>query len=204
MRHRRHTVADVLSHEGLTHTRLSERPWYREPETFIALAALVVSISAVAIGLYEASLQRQHDRAEVYPRLSIATVTSTGGATISVINGGIGPAIVSSITVSVDGKPRRDWADVLTALLGRDPGPLSNMTIADEAIRAGDRAQMVGMPPAAMPADFWNAIGRVSIAICYQSLYDEAWTLEVKRLGKDPDVRTPVKSCAPQPHDAAF
>jgi len=30
-----------------------DRPWYREPETFIAVAALVVSISAVAVGIYE-------------------------------------------------------------------------------------------------------------------------------------------------------
>jgi len=28
-----------------------DRPWYREPETFIAVAALVVSISAVAVGI---------------------------------------------------------------------------------------------------------------------------------------------------------
>lgn len=44
-----------------------DRPWYREPETFIAVAALVVSVSAVAVGLYEAQLQRAHDRAEVWP-----------------------------------------------------------------------------------------------------------------------------------------
>jgi hypothetical protein len=32
------------------------RRWYSEPETFIAVAALVVSISAVVVGVYEASL----------------------------------------------------------------------------------------------------------------------------------------------------
>src|SRR5690242_1629174 len=32
------------------------RPWYLEPETFIAVAALVVSCSAVGVGLYEAHL----------------------------------------------------------------------------------------------------------------------------------------------------
>jgi hypothetical protein len=56
-------------------------PWYREPETFIAVAALVVSVSAVAVGLYEARLQRTHDRAEVWPHVEISTfVTPTGAS----------------------------------------------------------------------------------------------------------------------------
>src|SRR5438552_4266118 len=51
-----------------------DRPWYREPETFIAVAALVVSVSPVAVGLYEAKLQRAHDRAEVWPHVEISDV----------------------------------------------------------------------------------------------------------------------------------
>jgi hypothetical protein len=35
-----------------------DRPWYREPETFIAIAALIVSVSAMVVGIYEAALQR--------------------------------------------------------------------------------------------------------------------------------------------------
>jgi len=38
-----------------------DRSWYREPETFIAIAALIVSVSAMVVGIYEAA----HDRAEV-------------------------------------------------------------------------------------------------------------------------------------------
>src|SRR3982751_1653555 len=87
--------------------------WYRQPETFIAVAALVVSISAVVVGLYEASLQRAHDRAEVWPHLEISTFTSSSGASISLVNNGIGPAIIKSVVVTVDGKPQRVWHDVL-------------------------------------------------------------------------------------------
>src|SRR2546425_6810638 len=63
-----------------------DRPWYREPETFIAVAALVVSISAVAIGLYEAQLQRAHDRAEVWPHVEISTFVTPKGASLFVEN----------------------------------------------------------------------------------------------------------------------
>ena len=76
------------------------RPWYREPETFIAVAALIVSVSAVAVGLYEAQLQRAHDRAEVWPHVEISTYTTPQGASLFVENTGIGPAIIKSIVVT--------------------------------------------------------------------------------------------------------
>ena len=43
------------------------RPWYTQPETFVAIAALIVSLSALGVGVYEASLQRSHDRAKDCP-----------------------------------------------------------------------------------------------------------------------------------------
>jgi hypothetical protein len=33
----------------------ANKPWYRETETFIAIAALIVSLSAVVVGIYEAA-----------------------------------------------------------------------------------------------------------------------------------------------------
>ena len=93
-----------------------DRPWYREPETFIAVAALVVSVSAVAVGLYEAQLQRAHDRADVWPHVEISTFVTPKGASLFVENTGLGPAIIKSVVVTVDGKPRRSWDDVLRAL----------------------------------------------------------------------------------------
>lgn len=83
----------------------TERRWYTEPETFIAIAALIVGISAVAVGLYEASLQRYHDRAEVWPHLEIQVFTKQTGADIDLQTTGIGLAIVKSVTVTVEGKP---------------------------------------------------------------------------------------------------
>jgi two-component system, cell cycle sensor histidine kinase and response regulator CckA len=87
----------------------ADRPWYREPETFIAVAALVVSVSAVAVGLYEARLQRTHDRAEVWPHVEISTFVTPTGASLSVDNTGLGPAIIKSVVVTVDGKARSNW-----------------------------------------------------------------------------------------------
>ena len=122
-----------------------DRPWYREPETFIAVAALVVSVSAVAVGLYEAQLQRAHDRAEVWPHVEISTFVTPKGASLFVENTGLGPAIIKSVVVTVDGKPRRNWDDVLRALGDSARAAMSTTTVVDHALRGGERTALVGL-----------------------------------------------------------
>jgi len=141
------------------------RRWYAEPETFIAVAALVVSVSAVVVGIYEASLQRHHDRAEVWPHLEIQVFTKEGGAQIDLENSGIGPALVQSVTVTVDGKPMSSWSDVLRSLNGADPAPFGNFSAVGHGLRPGDRLSLIDMPIPDMPHDFWNSIGRVGVSV---------------------------------------
>lgn len=161
-----------------------DRPWYREPETFIAIAALVVSVSAVVVGIYEAALQRRHDRAEVWPHLELTTFTTTNGASLSVTNTGIGPALIKSVVVTVDGERSHNWNEVLTALLGHAPAEgFSNSTIAESALRPGDKVMLVGLPNADMPPGFWTAVHRVGLTVCYSSVFDEYWVMRDAGIG---------------------
>jgi len=160
-----------------------DRPWYREPETFIAVAALIVSLSAVVVGIYEAALQRKHDRAEVWPHLEITTFVMPNGAMLSVENTGIGPAIVRSVVVTLDGKPTHNWNEVLTGLLGHPPAPFSNSTIAESAVRPGVKTTLVGIPLEDRPPDFLKAVARVGISICYSSVFEEYWMLHDDHVG---------------------
>jgi hypothetical protein len=174
------------------------RPWYREPETFIAVAALIVSVSAVVVGIYEAQLQRQHDRAEVWPHLEMTTLTSANGATLSVGNTGIGPALIKSVVVTVDGKPAHNWTEVMTALLGHEPpAPFSNSTIAESALRPGDKVTMLGLPNADMPPGFWKSVHRVGLSVCYSSVFGEYWQLRDSAIGGRTRWET-VDHCPPQ------
>lgn len=160
-----------------------DRPWYREPESFIALAALVVSVSAVVVGIYEASLQRTHDRAEVWPHVELATVVSSTGATLSLENGGIGPAIIKSVVITVDSRSRRQWDDVLAALMGSAPKAYSHVTVVDHALRAGEKTVVLALDGKDMPPQFWQAMGRVGVTICYSSVFNESWELIVPHVG---------------------
>ena len=172
------------------------RPWYREPETFIAVAALVVSVTAVIVGFYEASLQRKHDRAEVWPRVEIGTFTEPAGAVVQLENTGIGPALIKSITVTADDKPQHNWPEVLHTLLGRDASVRSNQTVADHGVRAGEHVLLLGIDKAEMPPKFWPWIQRVTVRVCYASVFDESWVVTA-RLGSANKWET-VEKCPAQ------
>jgi len=166
-----------------------DRPWYREPETFIAVAALVVSVSAVAVGLYEAQLQRAHDRAEVWPHVEISTFVTPKGASLFVENTGLGPAIIKSVVVTVDGKPRRNWDDVLRAL--------------GDSARAAMSTTTVGLDRLALPPHFWEWVARVAVTVCYSSVFNESWVVNDDHLGGTSTWRS-VAACPSQASGADF
>ena len=153
----------------------TDRPWYREPETFVAVAALIVSITAVTVGIYEASLQRRHDTAEVWPHLEISTWVSDSSATLRLENTGLGPAIVKSVDVKVDGKSQHNWDEALRAWYGGDPPPHSSATTFQHALRPGDQTVVLGIRVRDLPAGFWTKVRRITLTVCYASVFDQFW-----------------------------
>ncbi|MEO7086213.1 MAG: hypothetical protein ABI442_07780 [Gemmatimonadaceae bacterium] len=179
-----------------------DRPWYREPESFIALAALIVSLSAVVVGIYEASLQRTHDRAEVWPHVELSTYTSPQSVSVGVENTGIGPAIIHYTVVSVDGKPAANWHDVLKASLGDAPAQFNTSTVADRSMRAGDKSTLIELPTSVLRPGFLRQAARISIALCYSSVFGDSWMM-TGHLG-DRAVSTSVHTCPAQPSNVDF
>jgi hypothetical protein len=173
------------------------RRWYTEPETFVALTALVVSISAVAVGIYEASLQRKHDVAEVWPHVELSVYTTPTGASLSLQNSGIGPAIIKSVVVTVDGRRRRNWPDAAQALLGGTPVLTQTSTVVERGVRPGDNITMVAVSATSLTPRFWQVIGRLAVSVCYASVFDDHWLLSDDHVG-GMSTWTQVSAC-PQP-----
>jgi hypothetical protein len=151
------------------------RKWYTEPESFVAIAALVVSLSALGVGVYEANLQRQHDRAEVWPHLEVELFVDESGAKLQAENTGLGPAVVESIDVSLDGKPQNNWPAVLLSLTGDSLRSYSNNTVYEHGIRPGDRVTLLGLPVASLPKPFWEKMKHIVVTICYRSVFGDRW-----------------------------
>lgn len=83
-------------------------------DAMAAIIAALIGLLALCVSGYTAYIQRQQVRAQVWPYLKIGQ--STFPPSIYVANQGVGPAIVHSVEVLVDGKPQPDWTHVFTAV----------------------------------------------------------------------------------------
>jgi len=68
-----------------------------------ALIAAMIGVLALFVSGYTAYIQRQQVRAQVWPYLLVSNYDTE--FSIKVLNKGVGPAIVQSVQVWVDGKP---------------------------------------------------------------------------------------------------
>src|SRR5215210_6210753 len=92
-------------------------------DRIMAVSAVVVALASLTVALYEARTNREYQKVSVWPYVKQSNAWVPGEPyTRNIANLGVGPALVKSFQVSVDGTPRRDWAEVSRALNGQ-PNP---------------------------------------------------------------------------------
>lgn len=82
-------------------------------DALAAIIAALIGLLALCVSGYTAYVQRQQVRAQVWPHLSVGQ--SDFPPSLTVVNQGVGPALVRSVEVLVDGKPQPDWEHVFAA-----------------------------------------------------------------------------------------
>ncbi len=83
-------------------------------DALAAIIAALVGLLALCVSGYTAYIQREQVRAQVWPYLLAGN--DDGDQSIYVYNKGVGPAIVKTAQIFIDGKAQTDWVHVLTAL----------------------------------------------------------------------------------------
>ncbi|MGW0755704.1 hypothetical protein ACWD1Y_04280 [Streptomyces sp. NPDC002814] len=79
-------------------------------ETVIAACAVAIAVASFAVSVYEVRATRQHNRHSVRPILQLQRRMSKGQkAGIRLINAGLGPAVVLSTSLTVDGEVVGVW-----------------------------------------------------------------------------------------------
>jgi hypothetical protein len=175
-------------------TTTRRRAFWREPEWVITIVAVVASIGALILGAYTAQLQRRHDSASVWPHLELGILFTPRTAGMQVSNSGVGPAIVQSVIVSVDGHPLRSWPEAFKILIDSPATKYSSSSVSDRVIRAGETVNWFALPTDILPPDIQTRLARVVIEICYASVYDEHWIVADAHAGQHSEWRT-VKKC---------
>ena len=163
-------------------------------DRWLSIAAAIGAICAVAIAVYQAALAREQQRASAWPFLAQSNSYLTGQPyTRQVENQGVGPALVRSFRVLVDGKPAHTWSDAVRALIGQpDSGLVYYSFGRGKVVPAGATRVLLTLPPGNQALSFWQAAQtRLETVVCYCSVYNECWNADTR--ARQPQ---PVRACA--------
>ena len=148
---------------------------------------------------YQTKIMREQQRASAWPYVSLYHNNAHGGSELAVRNVGLGPALVRSVEVTVDGRPARTWGGMLHAVAGLDSAtPLTYSTITSDVGRGSvllpgsevENFRLVGPPDLVSKLEQAVRRDRVVRRLCYCSLYDECWTAR-----SDSAEPSPVRAC---------
>lgn len=172
----------------------------RNWDALAALIAALIGVLALLVSGYTAYIQRQQVRAQVWPYLAkayvdpVATDRDDLHHEMAIYNKGVGPAIVRSVQVTVDGKSQPDWQHVFDAL-GLPYADVGHSTLNGDVLSPTETLPVLVFPDAQALARFREAmIARAKIRICYCSTLDECWMFAGRKPHAEPDVQ-PVANC---------
>lgn len=144
-----------------------------------AVIAACVGLLALSVSAYTAWLTRQQVSAQVWPHLITATSSGESEHAILVLNKGVGPAIVRSMQVFVDGQAKRSWSEVFKAVgLKFDDHAVAFSTVNQNVISAGESLRALTFAHPEDFAAFAAKSGQIKERICYCSVLDECWLID--------------------------
>lgn len=175
--------------------------------SFIGFLALLVAGYTAYIQSYTANIQAEQVRAQVWPNLIAGN--DDNDLSLIVYSKGVGPAIVRSAQIWVDGKPQPDWRHALDALGMKHPLTFSQSTINPAVVSPGENVRIIKFEDKDVYRQFRTAAiaKHMAIAICYCSTLGECWNYRDAHLvgfKQGPLHMTPVKQCPRLPPSEVF
>jgi hypothetical protein len=190
-----------------------KRTGHRLLDLSIALSAILISLTSLAIAIHHGRVQQKLVAANSWPFLTWTTSYDHDGGrhtfSLLLINSGVGPAKLEKLVVRYDGKPVRGWVELLQACCGvsRDFKPSEASDIGfvgggqpKTVIRANQTAQLLRLERLADRPQVWErfvaARQDLGFEACYCSIIGECWESDLRSL----DPRS-VGQCVASPED---
>src|SRR5579884_1412004 len=106
-------------------------------DTIVAACALLMSAITAGAMVYQTRVLQDEFSATVWPYLAVSDYYGKDSFAIRLVNEGVGPALIRSAQIFVDGKPVSGWDDrFFTTLLGQKIRTLHGSTLSDRSIDA--------------------------------------------------------------------
>jgi hypothetical protein len=186
---------------------------HRLADLSIALSAIVISLISLSVAIHHGRVQQKLVAANSWPFLRFDTSNDFGEGkqtfSLSIINSGVGPALLKSLVVRYQGKPVRGWLELLQKCCGvsqdidlndlRSIGFESGMG-PKGVIRADARALLLRLRRLPEKSWIWERLGAARLQLefdaCYCSIIGECWRSDLRAL--DPE---PTEQCEATPDD---
>lgn len=150
-------------------------------EAFAAVTAIIVSACALGVSFYEVRIMRAQQKTSVWPHVEIGQQYDGEGFALEANNKGVGPALVKSLKVSVDGKRVNSLSQLLDTILGEGHGiGWSNSTVHNvngKVLEAGYNMPMVRFKWNKKARELSDNLERIKIEMIYASIYEDCWKL---------------------------
>ncbi|HME81000.1 MAG TPA: hypothetical protein VKF82_02875 [Candidatus Eremiobacteraceae bacterium] len=167
-------------------------------DTIIAVSALLISALTSAAVVYQTHVISAQFSATVWPYLSFAVTRDTSHLVVELRNDGIGPALIRSVGITLDGKRVPSLNTIVDPIVAeatrshKDHETRSTVSSLETGtvVPANEHVTLVQVEGAQATQLLLAAASRVNMSICYCSLLGRCWT-------KQFDDRTG------QPHDTA-
>ena len=147
-------------------------------QSFGTALALIISVAAMFISIYEANILKSQQTSMVWPYLHMSQQYDDKGFGILISNKGTGPAIVTSVQVDFNGSPVENMDVLLDALnpdrtFGYDI--LTNNSIVNEVFMSGENKLLFRLPYRDETRIVLDNMYKVRIRVAYKSVLDEYW-----------------------------
>lgn len=152
-------------------------------ELIVALAAITISVATLFVYIYQARIMQEQQHVSVWPYLEWTfTMSSSEGFFISLENKGVGPAIIKSAKLTLDGEQTEARAFVEKIVGTIDSLSLFTESVEGRVLAPGDKVQPfhVGVRDLreyrALQKKFDGVYVKLAYVVCYCSIYGDCWT----------------------------
>jgi hypothetical protein len=185
----------------------------------LSIFAVIIAAISLWIAIDTERTNRQLVTEAAWPFVQM--YTSGGGdlqqpLSLNIANAGIGPAKIETLEVFWNGKPYGTAVELLKDCCGYKSGhpdpspvqdsPLSTSEIAGTVLRAGDYRSIVRYVLTPENAAAWGALRsqrmKISLRVCYCSVFNECRLTERRELGDKQNLNPPVVKMCPRPEVA--
>jgi len=148
------------------------------------VTAIVISIIALCATFYEANIMKTQQQAMVWPYFKIEPRYNADGYGLVAYNNGTGPAVITSVELTIDGAPVKNFDEMLDKIkpdrkIGY--GSLRMGSLNNSVFRAGQEEEILFMPWTDETKEITKELyHRMQLKVQFKSVLGEHWLFNFK------------------------